>query len=85
MIEIKDLLTRVQNLVLAEEYKKESIQQVITEVTSIPIEKSQVEIKDGTVYLNLRPIYKNEIFIKKDQIQKLLEEKLGRKSPRDIR
>ena len=43
-----------------------------------------IKIKNSTVYLNIKPIYKNEILLKKDKIFLKLKESLGKKSPSNI-
>ncbi|MFA5999656.1 MAG: hypothetical protein WC783_01610 [Candidatus Paceibacterota bacterium] len=85
MIEIKDLLIRFQNLFLSEEVKRETIRGVISQTINLPLKKEDVEIKNNIVYLNIKPVYKNEIFIKKEQIFSELKRLLGSKSPSDVR
>lgn len=85
MIEIKDLLLRFSNLLLSEEVKKESIRNIISETIGIQIKPEEIKIKNSTVYLNIKPIYKNEIFLKRDKIFTKLEGSLGKKSPQSIR
>jgi hypothetical protein len=84
MIEIKDLLLRFQNILLSEEVKKESIKNIISEVINFPIKSEDIKIKNNIIYLNIKPIYKNEISFKKDKIFSKLEEVLGKKSPNKI-
>lgn len=85
MIEIKDLLLRFNNILLSEEIKKETIKNIISEVIKISIKKESIEIKNGVIYLDIKPIYKNEIFLKRDKIFSLLKESFGKKSPQDLR
>ena len=85
MIEIKDFLLRFGDILLSEEIKKEAVRNVISKTIRMPIKKEDIKIKNGTIYLNIKPIYKNEIFLKRDKIFSLLKETLGRKSPQDIR
>lgn len=73
MIEIKDLLSKWSHILLSEESKKESVKNVISEVLGILIKSEDIEIKNNTVYLNIKPIYKNEIFIKKDLIDSKMQ------------
>ena len=72
MIEIKDLLLKFNNILLSEEAKKESIKNIISEIIGVKINSEDIKIKNGTIYLNIRPIYKNEIFLKKDLIRAIL-------------
>jgi hypothetical protein len=81
MIEIKDLLLRFENLLLGEEKKKEYIKNAISEIIGVQIESQDIKIKNGTIFLNIKPIYKNEIFLKKELIFSKLKEALGKKSP----
>ncbi len=85
MIEIRDLLTRLSDILLSEEVKKESIRDIVSEIIGIQINSGDVKIKNNNVYLNIKPIYKNEIFLKKDKIFSKLKESLGKKTPQDIR
>lgn len=85
MIEIKDLLLNINNTLLKEELKKETIRSVISEAIKIQIDSNDVEIKNNIVYLNIKPIYKSEILINKDLISKKIKESLGKISPSDFR
>ena len=86
MIEVKDLLVRFNNLLLSEENKKESVRRAVSEALRVEIRPEDVKIKKNIVYLNLKPIYKNEVFLKQEQILKKLRELLlGKNSPAEIR
>jgi hypothetical protein len=81
MIEIKDLLTRFGDILLGEEGKKETVRSVISSIIKTEIKSEDVKIKNNIIYLNIKPIYKNEIFLKEEQIFLALKETLGKKSP----
>ncbi|MGH3630157.1 MAG: hypothetical protein ACRDRL_22290 [Sciscionella sp.] len=85
MIEIKDLLDKWNHKLFSGEAKKEFITKTISSALGIQIQKSDVEIKNNTVYLHIKPIYKNEIFLKKDIISAELAYYFGAKAPREIR
>jgi len=86
MIEIKNLLEPFNNILLSEENKKESIRRAVAEVLNTEINSGDVEIKNNIVYLNIRSIYKNEVFLKQEQIlAKLTESFIGKNPPREIR
>lgn len=85
MIELKDLLVRFSNILLSEEVKKESIRKTISEVIGVQIKNQDIKIKNNIIYLNIKPIYKNEIFLKQEQIFLRLKENLGKKTPQNIR
>jgi len=84
MIEIKDLLLRFNDLLLSEEVKKNLIINILFETIGLRIKSEDIKIKNGTLYLNAKPIYKNEIFLKKEKISSRLNEALGKKSPQKI-
>jgi hypothetical protein len=65
--------------------KKQSICSVIKEITNIELSLKDIKIKNNIIYLNIKPIYKNEIFIKNDLINLKLKEFLGEKTPKNIR
>ena len=85
MIEIKNLLLKFNNFLLSEEAKKESIRKIISEIIKTQIKTEDIKIKNNTVYLDIKPIYKNEIFLKKDKIFSELETVFGKKVPQNIR
>jgi len=85
MIEIKDLLLKFNNFLLSEEVKKESIRKIISEIIKTQIKTEDIKIKNNTIYLNIKPTYKNEIFLKKDKIFSELKAVLGKKVPQNIR
>lgn len=85
MIEIKNLLLNFRNLLLSGEVKKGLILEVIKKITGVLIKKEEIEVKNGILYLNTKPIHKNEIFMKQDQVLAELKESFGKKSPTEIR
>ncbi len=68
MKEIRELLERFKNILHSEESKKEVIIKCISEFTPITVDSNDVDFKNGIIYLNIKPIYKNEIFLKKEAI-----------------
>ena len=85
MIEIKDLLAKYQNILFTEEVKKSAVRKIISEIIGVEIKSEDIKIIKGTVHLNIKPIYKNEIFLKREKIFAKLEENLGKKAPQNIR
>lgn len=84
MIEIKDLLGRFRNILLSGEVNKEIVSEIVHQIAGISIQKEKIVIKNGVIYLDIKPIYKNEVFLKKDQIFSELEKRLGKKSPKSF-
>lgn len=85
MIEIKDLLNKFNKILLGEEGKKETVRQAISSVLGKEIDSKDIKIKNNIIYLNIKPIYKNEIFIKQEKILSLLKDSFGDKAPHNIR
>ncbi len=85
MVELKDFFLKFKNVLLGEEIKKETIRSIISEVAGVSIKKEEIEIKNGTIYLDIKPVYKSEIFLKKEKILSRLEEALTKRSPKDLR
>lgn len=85
MIEIKDLLGRFDKLLLSGEGRVNSVREAISGVIGVEINPKDITIKNNTIYLNIKSIYKNEILLKQELIFSKLQETLGRKSPEEIR
>ena len=85
MIEIKDLLNKFDNLLLSEKIKKDTIGDVLLKTVGISIKPEDIKIQNTSIYLKIKPIYKNEIFLNKENISKELEKSLSGKIPKDIR
>ena len=81
MIEIKDLLHKWDGVLTSGEAKKESVRKIISEVIGIQIKKEDLEIKNNIIYLNIKPIYKNEILLKKEKISGMLQDYFGKRAP----
>lgn len=85
MIEIKDLLARWGHVLLSGEFKKETIRGIISKAIGVKIESDDIKITNNTVYLNIKPIYRSEILLKKEKIDSLLEEAFNQKNVPQIR
>ncbi len=85
MIEIKDLLLKSHQAILSQGANKESVKNIISEAIGVPIKSEEIKIQNGIVYLHIKPIYKNEILLKKDEIFSKIKESLGKKSPKNFR
>lgn len=85
MIEIKDLLSKWSHLLISEDVKKKSLLRVLKEVLDLDIDSNDLSIKNDVVYLNIKPIYRSQILIKREEIFNKLKDALGDKAPSDIR
>lgn len=85
VVEIKDLLSRFNDILLKSEGRNIFIQEAIFKATNLKIENKDIKIKNNIIYLDIKPIYKNKIFLKKEEIFKNLEFSLGKKIPEGFR
>ena len=85
MIEIKDLLTRFDNILLSREASLEFIRSAISKIIKAEINSKDIKIKNNIIYLNIKPIYKNEIYLKQDQILSELKNAMRGNTPSSVR
>ena len=81
MIEIKDLLFKFDSILLSEGKKKELVRNAISKIIKIELKSEDIKIKNNIIYLDIKPIYKNEILLKQDQIFSELEKLFGKRAP----
>jgi len=84
MIEIKDLLSGLSDMLFKQEGKTEILRKTIGSVIGVEIKPEDLKIKNHTIYLNIKPIYKNEILLKQEEIFLKLEDNLIKKIPQKI-
>jgi hypothetical protein len=75
MLEIKDLLLKFRKFLSSSEIKKKLIQEAILEVAQIDIPENKIKISNNIVYLDIKSLYKNEVFFKKEKIISKIKEK----------
>jgi hypothetical protein len=68
MKELKDFLGNIHKLLFKEESKKKLLQEIFFNLLNIKIETENMEIKNNIVFLKIKPIYKNEIFLQKEKL-----------------
>lgn len=84
MQDIKDLLSSFKEVLLGEENRKEKIISIIESITKIKIKSTDFEIKNSIIFLNIKPVFKNEIFLKKELILKEIKNSFSKRVPIDI-
>lgn len=85
MIEIKDLLISFEKLLVSSEIKKQIVIDILYKNIDLSVNKEDIKFKNNDLFLNIKPIYKNEILIKKAKILRELELALGKKAPKDFK
>ncbi len=79
-----DFLNIFKNLLSHEESLREDIMSAIQKSTNIELDKKQLTIKNSVCTIECHPALKNEIYLKKNEIMKSLNE-ITHKKISDIR
>ncbi len=83
---VGQFLNRFKNIKLSESFIRKESAEIISAILKTKIEDNQIEERNGTLYLKTQnPAMRNEIFLKKNEILKSLNSRLGPKAPKDIR
>ena len=78
MFNVAQYLEKFKNLGQGERQIKEAVRLAIKEVVGVDVEVKNIIIKNGEATIKITPAIKNAIFIKKEQILKIISEKAGR-------
>jgi hypothetical protein len=84
MDQLKKWLARWKNLAPADAGLKMAAQEAIKEITGLAVETKNIKIAHHTVYLDLKPAWKTEIFLHRQKILELLQQKIGPHAPKKI-
>ncbi len=80
MFNIAQYLEKFKTLGMGDKSLKEAFVSVIKEVVGMEIDEKSIIVKDGEIIIKVSPSIKNAIYIKKVQILKRVEEKVGQKT-----
>lgn len=78
MFNIAQYLEKFKNLGGTERGLKEAIVFSVKKVVGVDIDAKDISLKNGEAFIKASPTIKNAIYIKKGQILKTTEEKIGR-------
>ena len=81
---IKPLLDRFKNITPPNDFIRGVTSDVIKKKTGILIKKENIYVRDNMLYIQAKPLIKNEIFLYREKIIEELVEKLGDKSPNGL-
>ncbi len=79
MFNISSYLEKFKQLYSENLYFKDTIVKVVKEVTNIDINKEAINYKKGILILNVKPILKSELFLKKSPLLKKFGEVIPNK------
>jgi hypothetical protein len=87
MFNISDYLAKFKNITPPDKFVKDELVSVVKDVVGVEIEKGDIDVRNGTIFLSVDPLIKNEIFLRKGEVMESLKEKLRayKKTVRDIR
>ncbi|MCR4330518.1 MAG: hypothetical protein NUV49_01395 [Patescibacteria group bacterium] len=85
MFNIENFLKRFTLLTPPDDAIRRGVQEVLEKEIGVFVEKKNISIHNNIIYIKTKPLFKNEIFIKKQSILKELEKKFHQKTPRDIK
>jgi hypothetical protein len=87
MFNIGDYLSKFKNITPPDKFVKDELVLVVKEIVGVEIEKGDIDVRNGTIFLSVDPIVKNEIFLRKAEVMENLKEKLKiyKKTIRDLR
>jgi len=61
MIEIKDILQNISNVLLKADIKCETVRTVIGETIGLNIKREDIQIKNNIIYLNIKPLFYQQV------------------------
>lgn len=68
MPEISELLARFENILGGKRLQKQKISQLIKDITGINIDTESITFNAGVLSIKAKPIIKNELLLKKEEI-----------------
>ena len=78
MFNIAQYLEKFKNLGGTERELKEALSFAVKKVVGVEVETKNIILRDGEAIIKVSPAIKNAIFVKKEQVLKAVEEKIGR-------
>jgi hypothetical protein len=85
MNNLGDYLNKFKKVFQNAQFQKDAVRSVIRNIVKIELGEKDFDVKNYTVTLNVSPVIKNEIFMRKQKILEALKSALGPKAPHDIR
>lgn len=82
---LKQFLQKFSHLTLPDDTLKRFFIELAEKDFGLKIERSQLSVRNGVLFVNVSPTIKSELFLRKHKILLKLKETLGSKAPHDIR
>ena len=85
MFNIQTFLERFKKITPPDAELRTHLSRAIKEVVGVDVAEVNIQIKNNIANLKIKPLYKSEIFIKKEKILAMMEKEIGKKILNDIR
>jgi len=85
MFNIEGFLERFRSFTPPNNVIREAVIGILKKETGVLVDKKHISVVNNIVYVKTKPIIKNEVFIKKQEILKELREKFHNQAPLDIK
>jgi hypothetical protein len=85
MKQIGELLERFKTLKIAHSDVKVAVRETLYSLLSIDVDEASIRVSGDVVFVQVRPIVKNQILLQKETILEELKKTLGQKAPRDVK
>jgi uncharacterized membrane protein len=82
---ISSLLKKFTSITPPDESVRKEVVRILESEYNISLDIGDVRVQSGVVYLEVSPLIKTEVVIKKEELLSLLQISLGDSAPRDIR
>ncbi|MFO0718604.1 MAG: hypothetical protein U0522_01060 [Candidatus Paceibacterota bacterium] len=79
MENVSFFLQKFKALLSSQGAKKQIAIEVIKEIFNIDIDPGKIKIKNDIVFIDVSPVFKNTLFLKKKDLLKTINERIGSK------
>jgi len=78
-------LSKYRNITPPDDFTREYVSKILKKKLKISINKKQISIRNNVLYIETEPVYKNEVFLKKEKLLEAINEISKKKIIKDIR
>jgi uncharacterized membrane protein len=82
---ISSLLKKFTSITPPDESVRKEVVRILESDYNISLDIGDVRVQSGVVYLEVSPLIKTEVVMRKEELLSLLQKSLGDSAPRDIR
>jgi len=82
---IGDFLKKFEVILPPNQKLKEAVNSALKETIGMSIKEEKITVSGKSIYLDISPAFKNKIFIKKEKIEEIINQKLNKKTKYSLR